>query len=155
MLDIIHAELADAEKIIQLQRLAYQSEGERYNDWSLPALTQTVESLQTEFEQQIILKAVKGDEIVGSVRAFMQQDICNIGRLIVHPHHQRQGIGSKLLRNIETLNRHARLFKLFTGSKSLDNIRLYQQHGYTISHCQQLSPDVELVFLQKTVQEPL
>ena len=155
MLDIIHAEVADAEAIIRLQRLAYQSEAERYNDWSLPALTQTVESLQTEFAQHIILKAVKGDEIVGSVRAFMQQDVCKIGRLIVHPHHQRQGIGSHLLRSVETLHRHARLFELFTGSKSLDNIRLYQKHGYTISHSQQLSPGVELVFLQKTAQEPL
>ncbi|HCS63137.1 MAG TPA: GNAT family N-acetyltransferase [Cellvibrio sp.] len=153
MLDIIHAEVADAEKIIQLQRLAYQSEAKRYNDWSLPALTQTVESLQTEFAQKIILKAVEGGEIVGSVRAFMQQDICNIGRLIVHPQHQRQGIGSQLLRSVEILHRHARMFELFTGSKSLDNIRLYQKHGYTISHHQQLSPSVELVFLQKTAQE--
>lgn len=152
---IIHAELADAEEIIQLQRLAYQSEAERYNDWSLPALTQTVESLQTEFAQQIILKAVKDDEIVGSVRALMQQDICKIGRLIVHPKHQRQGIGSQLLSSVEILHRQARLFELFTGSKSLDNIRLYQKHGYSISHSQQLSPGVELVFLQKTTQEPL
>lgn len=152
---IIHAELADAEEIIQLQRLAYQSEAERYNDWLLPALTQTVESLQTEFAQQIILKAVEGDEIVGSVRAFMQQDFCKIGRLIVHPKHQRQGIGSQLLSSVEILHRQARLFELFTGSKSLDNIRLYQKHGYSISHSQQLSPGVELVFLQKTTQEPL
>jgi GNAT superfamily N-acetyltransferase len=153
MLDISRAELADAEAIIQLQRLAYQSEAERYNDWSLPALTQTVESLQIEFEQQIILKAVKGDEIIGSVRAFTQQDICKIGRLIVHPHHQRQGIGSQLLCSVETLYRQARLFELFTGSKSLDNIRLYQKHGYAICHNQPLSPGVELVFLQKTVPE--
>jgi GNAT superfamily N-acetyltransferase len=153
MLDISRAELADAEAIIQLQRLAYQSEAERYNDWSLPALTQTVESLQIEFEQQIILKAVKGDEIIVSVRAFTQQDICKIGRLIVHPHHQRQGIGSQLLRSVETLYRQVRLFELFTGSKSLDNIRLYQKHGYAISHNQPLSPGVELVFLQKTVPE--
>lgn len=153
MLDISRAELADAEAIIQLQRLAYQSEAERYNDWSLPALTQTVESLQIEFEQQIILKAVKGDEIIGSVRAFTQQDICKIGRLIVHPHHQCQGIGSQLLHSVETLHWQARLFELFTGSKSLDNIRLYQKHGYAISHNQPLSPDVELVFLQKIVPE--
>jgi GNAT superfamily N-acetyltransferase len=155
MLEILPAELADAEAIIQLQRLAYQSEAERYNDWSLPALTQTVESLQAEFAQQIILKAVKNEEIVGSVRAFMQKEVCKIGRLIVHPHHQRQGIGSQLLRSAETRHEQARLFELFTGSKSLDNIRLYQKHGYTISHSQQLSPGVELVFLQKLLQEPL
>lgn len=155
MLDISRAERADAEAIIQLQRLAYQSEAERYNDWSLPALTQTIESLQTEFAQQIILKAVKGDDIIGSVRAFMQQDICKIGRLIVHPQHQRQGIGSQLLHSVETLNRQALLFELFTGSKSLDNIRLYQKHGYSISHSEKLSSGVELVFLQKIAQEPL
>lgn len=149
---IIHAELADAEEIIQLQRLAYQSEAERYNDWSLPALTQTVESLQTEFAQQIILKAVKDDEIVGSVRALMQQDICKIGRLIVHPKHQCQGIGSQLLRSVEASHGHASLFELFTGSKSLDNICLYQKHGYAVSHKKHLSPGLELVFMQKPAE---
>lgn len=153
MLDISHAELADAGAIIQLQRLAYQSEAERYNDWSLPALTQTVESLQAEFAQQIILKAVKGNELVGSVRAYMKQDICKIGRLIVHPQHQRQGIGSRLLRSVEILHKQARLFELFTGSKSLDNISLYQKYGYSINHSEKLSLDVELVFLQKAAQE--
>jgi GNAT superfamily N-acetyltransferase len=155
MFDILRAEFADAGAIIQLQQLAYQTEAERYNDWSLPALTQTIESLQVEFAQHIILKAVKGAEIIGSVRAFMQQDVCKVGRLIVHPQHQRQGIGSQLLRSVETLHRQARIFELFTGSKSLDNIRLYQKHGYSISHSEKLSPDVELVFLHKAAAEQL
>ncbi|WP_062058077.1 GNAT family N-acetyltransferase [Cellvibrio sp. OA-2007] len=153
MLNISRAELVDTAAIIQLQRLAYQTEAERYNDWSLPALTQTIESLQAEFTQQIILKAVQGEEIIGSVRASMQQDVCNIGRLIVHPQYQRQGIGSQLLRKVETLHPQARIFELFTGSKSFENIRLYQKHGYAISHSEKLSPEVELVFLRKTKDE--
>lgn len=40
MLTITAAEADDAEAILTLQKLAYQSEARLYNDWSLPALTQ-------------------------------------------------------------------------------------------------------------------
>jgi len=149
MLEISKAEITDAESIIMLQRLSYQSEAKIYNDWSLPALTQTVESLCAEFEKSVILKATKNGDIIGSVRATISDNICKIGRLIVHPESQRQGIGSNLLNKIETLYAHAEKFELFTGSKSLSNIRLYEKNGYSISHTQTLSENVSIIFLIK------
>ena len=40
-------------------------------------------------------------------------------------------------------------FELFTGSLSIRNIRLYEKLGYCIFMQKQLSPQVELVFLEK------
>lgn len=88
MAEIVNAEVTDAKDIIALQRLAYQSEAKLYNDWSLPALTQTVDSLQQEFASSVILKSVVNNKIVGSVRAKVENNICKIGRLIVHPEFQ-------------------------------------------------------------------
>jgi predicted N-acetyltransferase YhbS len=97
-MEILLAKPEDCHEIIQLQKLAYASEAKLYNDWSLPPLTQTLESLRQEFETSIILKAVITTRIISSVRAKLADDICQIGRLIVHPNFQRQGIGSVLLR---------------------------------------------------------
>jgi hypothetical protein len=36
---------ADAEEILDLQRLAYESEARFYEDWTIPPLTQTLEQL--------------------------------------------------------------------------------------------------------------
>jgi ribosomal protein S18 acetylase RimI-like enzyme len=141
----------DAEAILFLQKLAYQSEARLYNDWSLPALTQTIASLREEFTSSVVLKAISGETLVGAVRGKVTLGTCAIGRLVVHPEFQGQGIGSKLLQSIEANCGFVSTFQLFTGSKSKANIRLYLRHGYTITRTQPLSPTVSITFLEKSV----
>ena len=64
MVAITAASTRDAEAILALQKLAYQSEATLYDDWSLPPLTQTIDSLHEEFTHSIVLKATLG-EIAG------------------------------------------------------------------------------------------
>ena len=145
---IARATREDAAAILELQKLAYQSEARLYDDWSLPPLTQSLESLEQEFEHSVVLKAMDGRQLVGSVRARESDGVCHVGRLIVHPARQGTGIGTLLLREIERASAAAR-FQLFTGSRSEGNIRLYQRLGYQRSHERQLSPAVTLVYLEK------
>ena len=151
-MEILLAELQDCEKIIQLQKLAYESEAKVYNDWTLPPLLQTTESLRQELETSLILKAVEGKKIVGSVRAKLVEGTCHIGRLIVHSNFQGKGIGSKLLQYIEKHFDQAAQFELFTGSKSESNIKFYLRNNYEISHTQALTENISLVYLIKKAQ---
>ena len=151
MIEISEAENEDLEEVLKLQKLAYQSEAKLYNDWSLPALTQSVESLYEESLGSVILKAVIDGNIIGSVRAKTTKSTCEIGRLIVHPNFQRKGVGSKLLKTIENMHLHLQRFELFTGSISIDNIRLYEKHGYKITHTKPLSNTVSITYLEKYV----
>ena len=155
MVSISHATPEDAEDILALQKLAYQSEAVLYNDWSIPPLTQTIESLREEFPSLVILKATFGERIVGSVRAKVAGDTCAIGRLIVLPEFQGKGIGSRLLQTIERSCNNVAKFELFTGSKSESNIRLYQRAGYRITKTQVLSPSVSTTILEKTANAAL
>ena len=66
----------DAAHILGLQRLAYQSEARLYDDWNLPPLVQTLESLQAEFANSVILKALDRGQLAGR-----QSD----GRLLAMP----------------------------------------------------------------------
>jgi ribosomal protein S18 acetylase RimI-like enzyme len=140
---------ADAPAILALQKLAYQSEAQLYQDWTIPPLTQTLESLRDEFTDSLILKALADGQLVGSVRAKSTPDGCYIGRLIVHPDFQRRGLGSALLLAVEPHFPTAARFYLFTGSESASNLRLYQRHGYTPTHTQSLSPRITLTYLEK------
>lgn len=146
---IARAELSDAAEILSLQKLAYQSEARLYNDWTLAPLTQTLEGLRAEFARSVVLKAMAGERIVGSVRGRIEGPSCAIGRLMVHPAFQRQGIGSLLLRAIELACPEATRFELFTGSRSALNLRLYEKHGFVAARTQALSPELSLVFLEK------
>jgi ribosomal protein S18 acetylase RimI-like enzyme len=148
-IDIGPAQLADAAAILSLQRIAYQSEAKIYGDWSLSPLTQSLESLLEEFATATILKAAVGGRIVGSVWAHAVGEVCSIGRLVVHPDCQGHGLGSRLLVAIERHFPMVAKFTLFTGSKSTGNIRLYQRHGYLVVGSQQLSPTLEITYMDK------
>ena len=62
--------IEDAEAILTLQRLAYQSEAAIYDDFTIPPLTETLEDLTARFHDRRFLKAVEDGQIVGSVRGF-------------------------------------------------------------------------------------
>jgi hypothetical protein len=57
-----------------------------------------------------------------------------------------------LMLAIETEFPSVRRFELFTGSRSEGNIRLYERLDYRTFRTDRLSPQVELVFLEKLQQ---
>lgn len=146
---IVQASPDDAGEILALQKIAYQSEAKLNDDWTLPPLTETLPEIISEFETKVFLKAVRADRIIGSLRASMDCGTCLVGRLIVHPDYQGKGIGTSLIGRIETAFSSAERFELFTGTKSIHNIRLYQRLGYREYREEDLSPKVRLVFMEK------
>jgi GNAT superfamily N-acetyltransferase len=97
----------------------------------------------------VILKATEAGRLVGSVRAREANGVCQVGRLIVQPELQGFGVGTMLMRHIEAEFPRARIFELFTGSRSEGNLRLYERLGYSRNRDKVLSPTVSLVFLEK------
>ncbi len=141
----------DASAILKLQKLCYQSEAAIYDDYSIPPLHQTLESMREEFKDKVVLKAVQSRRIIGSVRSHVKDDTCYIGRLIVHPDFQNKGIGKKLLGSVESIFLSARRFELFTGDRSLKNIALYSSFGYRELRREPLTDRVTLVYMEKVV----
>ena len=149
---IERAAFEDAEEILDLQKLAYQSEAEIYDDHTIPPLTQTLGEIRNDFQRQIFLKASTGGKIIGSVRAFLKEETCFIGRLIVHPDFQNQGIGIKLMNEVEREFIQARRFELFTGQKSERNIHLYQKLGYHVFKTETVTKDLQLLYMEKAAR---
>ena len=143
------AGISDLADILSLQKLAYQSEAERYNDFNIPPMRQTPEEIEDEFQTSTFLKASVDGRIIGSVRAYLEDGTCYIGRLIVHPEFQNQGIGKKLMSEIERLFKGAKRFELFTGHKSEKSLHFYKNLGYTAFRSEKISDDLELLYLAK------
>ena len=98
---------------------------------------------------RIILKAVDEEGlIIGSVRAYQENGTVYIGKLMVHPKMQKKGIGTKLLLEIENVYPNQR-YELFTSTKSINNIRLYEKLGYKIFKEEAVSEDLIFVYMRK------
>jgi ribosomal protein S18 acetylase RimI-like enzyme len=149
MIDISRATEVDLITILELQKLAYRSEAEIYYDYTIPPLLQTLDELKEQFRDHIFLKAVLNDKITGSVRATEKGGTCYIGRLIVHPDNQNQGLGKKLMDEIENIFGSASRYELFTGSLSYKNISFYKKLGYKIFKFEKTSDIFELTYLEK------
>jgi ribosomal protein S18 acetylase RimI-like enzyme len=141
-----------AEELLALQKLAYRSEAEIYNDFSIPPLIQTLESMKEDFKNQLFLKALLDGRIMGSVRAYSKEGTCYIGRLIVHPDFQGRGIGTRLMNEIEKIFRGCKRFELFTGDRSERNLRLYQKLGYRMFKTAKVTDRTNIVFLEKKAE---
>jgi ribosomal protein S18 acetylase RimI-like enzyme len=151
-MEIERAMISDTEEILVLQKLAYRSEAEIYNDFNIPPLVQTLENIEKDFENQYFLKTVMNGKIIGSVRAYTKEGTCYIGRLIVHPDFQNRGIGTDLMNEIERIFNTCRRFELFTGDKSERNLYFYQKLGYKIFKKAKITDQTMVVYLEKKIE---
>jgi ribosomal protein S18 acetylase RimI-like enzyme len=149
---IVDATEADADAILALQKMAYEREARRYNDWTIPPLVETVDTVRQQIAEHVVLTALVDGRLVGSARGVASNGICEVCRLSVDPALQRRGIGSALIRAVEARFPAVDAFELFTGDRSVENLRLYERHGYVETHRTPVSPAVSLVFLRKARQ---
>jgi ribosomal protein S18 acetylase RimI-like enzyme len=144
------ASASDADAILALQKLAYRSEAEIYDDFEIPPLRQTLAEMQADFERQVVLEATLDGRIVGSVRGYERDGTCHIGRLIVDPGCQNRGIGRRLMAAIEERFRGVRRYELFTGHRSERNLYFYRKLGYVQFRTEVTNDKLSIVFLEKT-----
>jgi len=146
---ITKATESDLKEILDMQKLAYISEAEIYDDFTIQPLHQTLEEIQGEFASHVFLKASVDTSIVGSVRAKSINETCFIGKLIVSPPFQNNGIGIRLMHEIEKCFSDVKRYELFTGIKSIKNIHLYEKLGYEIFKEEKINNNLTLIFMRK------
>lgn len=149
MVTIEDAKPGDAQRIWVIQKQAYLSEAKIYNDYTIPPLTQTLEQLRSDLKSLEFYVAKVAGEIVASVNIRIEGVTGHIGRLIVAPQAQNQGLGSMLMHHVEGSHSNLQAFELFTGHKSERNLRFYQKLGYVEYKRQPIHESLTLVFLRK------
>ncbi|MCL1819117.1 MAG: GNAT family N-acetyltransferase [Oscillospiraceae bacterium] len=146
---IQHANINDLDEILTLQKLAYQENAARYDDNNIPPLAETLDNIIEQAKSHIILKAVDGGIIIGSVRGREEDGCAVIERLFVHPDYQNLGIGRKLMTAIEQ-EFNTTVFRLFTGHLDDKNIALYSKLGYSVyGEEEKISPNLSFIHMEK------
>ncbi|GAA2281511.1 GNAT family N-acetyltransferase [Nonomuraea roseoviolacea subsp. roseoviolacea] len=147
--EIQRAAEADAGEILTVQRAAYVTEAQLYGDPFIPPLVESVEQVREAIRAGVVLKAVDGGRVVGSVRGRLSGATCLVGRLVVAPDQQGRGLGTALLRTLHEQVPEASAFDLFTGHLSEGNLRLYRRLGYRETHRERMDDHLTLVHLRR------
>ena len=145
-----------AGEVLTLQRAAYVPEARRYRDPELPPLVQTLEELRAELSRPDVvgLGAWDAGRLVGAVRVRVDDTVAHLGRLVVAPDRQGEGIGSSLLAASErVLPATVSEIRLFTGSLSDETVRLYERFGY-VRQYETPAGTHDLVHLTKRLTAP-
>ncbi len=143
------AKFDDLKEILDLQHLAYITEAKRFNNMNIQPLTETLNELIEEFNKGIVLKLTIDNKIVGSIRAYEKNDTAYIGKLMVHPEYRNKGYGSMLLKEIEECYNNKR-YELFTSTRSIENIRMYERVGYKPFKTERIDNELEFIYLEKS-----
>ena len=129
--NIQKAVISDLLDILELQKIAFRPIANLLGDNEIQPMVHTYDELLQEFNGGIILKYVQDCQIVGSVRAYVDDDnVCHIGKLIVHPAYQSKGIGKALMVEIEKKFITCSKYHLFTGEITPNTLYLYTKLGY-------------------------
>jgi ribosomal protein S18 acetylase RimI-like enzyme len=147
---IAQAVKEDLPVILDIQRKAFAEVARIFNLKSMPQIEQTLETLNDEFINGTILKASIFKSIVGSVRAYDDNDTCYISKLIVLPENQNQGIGKALMNAIENQFKNVvKRYELFTGVRDSRNLFFYDQLGYKSFKVEKYNNLISYVYMEK------
>lgn len=143
-------EISDLKSILELQKEAFKEEAIKHNDMMMPPMIQTLHQIEEEYQHgTVFFKYEKQNCIIGSVRGKLEGNICRIGRLVVKPEYQNQGIGKTLMLELESyFKRENCMFRIFTGEKSEHALGLYLKLGYTIYRYQNVG-NYKLIHMEK------
>ena len=127
---------ADAGEVLTLQRACWTQEALANPDVSIPALGESLDDVRAWLTRDTVLLARRAGRLVGGVRASARPlddggAAWDVGRLMVAPDLQGQGLGRVLLERIEAAAPPGTTsYELFTGAASARNLRMYAKAGY-------------------------
>jgi len=146
------AQEKDAERLYEMQLVAFESEAEMIGSRDVPALMETREHFLDDFKNwTVLIRRNDAGEIIGAIRFRKSGDDYEIGRLMTAPGYRNQGVATGLLHAAEEVSQ-GKSFELYTCSKSYINIRLYEEVGYRIYKEVPGTDGLTFVHMNKTIR---
>ncbi|QGU94855.1 GNAT family N-acetyltransferase [Clostridium bovifaecis] len=137
-----------AEQIVNLQQKSYKIEAEIIGFYEIPTLKDNLSSIQR--CNETFYGYFIENTLAGLIAFEVQGDILDICRVAVHPDYFRRGIGNKLIRFIEELNKDFKMLTISTGLKNQPAIELYLKNGFIKTDIIKVEEGLSLIKLKKS-----
>lgn len=139
----------DAPKLTEIQKASFDDESKHFNNNEIcgPLGYDSV-SWQEEMMQNCeYFKLLYNGEIIGGALIFIESNqVHNLGRIFIDPNYQNQGIGKKVMKEIEGSFPDSTKWWLDTPSWSVKNHHFYIKCGFT-----KVREEGDLYIFEKTI----
>lgn len=143
------ATIQDVPALLDLQRKAFNPLCEELGWEDAPILSESLGYLYEQFAQCTTLKVENEEgQIVGSVNGKVADDSLYIGRLMVLPEYQQQGVGKCLFREIQSRIPHRRAW-LCTCQQIRPPYEFYLREGFKPYRSEIVGPGLTWVYMEK------
>ena len=143
------ATIQDVPALLDLQRKAFGPLCEELEWKDAPVLTESLEQAYEKFARCTTLKVQNDEELmIGSVNGNVTDGSLYIGRLMVLPEYQQQGIGKQLFREIQRLLPHNRVW-LCTCQQVPAPYNFYLREGFKPFKSEKVGPNLTWIYLEK------
>ena len=124
---------ADAAELYVLQLCCWVQEMHANPGVRIPALHESLDDVRASLAEWTVLLLRRAGRLVAAARGRAEGDVWDVGRLMVAPDLQGQGLGRFMLAEIEAAAPPGvTSYSLFTGAGSAGNIRMYKKAGYRL-----------------------
>jgi len=131
--EIVPAVRADVPELHTLQLACWVQEMHDNPGVAIPPLHESLDDTVRALETHDVYVVRSAGRLVGSVRARLEGDVWEIGRLMTAPDLQGRGLGRQLLDHIQAVApATATTYSLFTGAKSERNQKIYKKAGFRL-----------------------
>ncbi|HEY9352245.1 MAG TPA: tRNA (guanosine(37)-N1)-methyltransferase TrmD [Nocardioides sp.] len=131
--EIVPAVRADVPELHTLQLACWVQEMHDNPGVAIPPLHESLDDTARALETHDVYVVRSAGRLVGSVRARLEGDAWEIGRLMTAPDMQGRGLGRQLLDHIQAVApATATTYSLFTGAKSERNQKIYKKAGFRL-----------------------
>lgn len=139
-----------ANAVLNLQTLAYKKEAEEANVEQLPYLEYSLSALEKSINT--FVGAYLEGKLVGVISFFITTSkTMDIHLFMIHPEHQRLGIGSRLLEYVQGNYPDVKKIIAQSGSKNYQAIDFYKKHGIHFVCNIQVNSSFELATFERNL----
>ena len=149
MKEILIATEKDIPELLNVQKTAFMPVSLKINWPDAANITETLEQATEAFPHYTMLKMLNDEgRIIGMVRGKVENGSLYIGKLMVLPEYQGQGIGTQLIRAIEKQLPHQRAW-LNTCEQLEGNVYLYSREGFVPFKHERINDHLTRVYMEK------
>ncbi|WP_328333252.1 GNAT family N-acetyltransferase [Kribbella sp. NBC_00382] len=137
------ADVATAERVLVVQRLAYAVEAALIGFDGIPPLHEDLAGLMASEEHWLGRYSGDGELVAAVAYELPDPETVEISRLVVDPAHARRGHGRALLDQLDVMEPR-RVSLVSTGTANAPATSLYLSRGYSASGVVEIAPGITI-----------